>query len=202
MAAPTETSICNSALIKLGVDRINSLTENKKSAILCNEQYPKLRDEVLVSHPWNFSIRRITLAKLSSTPLFGFVNEFQLPTDCLRVLSTEDDKSVPYKVEGRKLLTDNSDVKILYISQVTDTSQYSPRFVEALALRIAVELSYSLISNTNITSLLIRQLELHMSRSRSVDAQEGTPDDLVQDTFIEARFAGAGTGVDAFGRPV
>ena len=42
----TEVSICNSALIKVGAERITSLSDSNKRAQLCSEQYSKMRDEV------------------------------------------------------------------------------------------------------------------------------------------------------------
>ena len=56
--------ICNSGLIKLGASTIMSLTEGTKNANLCNEQFAKLRDEVLRGHNWNFAIARAKLAQL------------------------------------------------------------------------------------------------------------------------------------------
>ena len=83
----TETSICNSALIKIGADRINSMTETNRRAQLCNEQYSKVRDEVLRSHPWNFAITRAEFSQLTTTPSFGYNYEYSIPSDCLRILS-------------------------------------------------------------------------------------------------------------------
>ena len=87
----TEVSICSNALRKLGDDPITSLTEDTERARLCNAFYESSRDSLLRSHPWNFAITRATLAKLSSTPAYGFAYQYALPTDpyCLRVLEME-----------------------------------------------------------------------------------------------------------------
>ena len=45
--ASSEVAICNSALIKIGAAEITSLSDVNKRAQLCNEQYSKLRDELL-----------------------------------------------------------------------------------------------------------------------------------------------------------
>ncbi len=117
--ASSPVQICNAALLKLGAERINSLTENNKRARLCNERYDSLRKEVLRAHPWNFAIRRADIPKLTTKPEYEYAAEYQLPNDCLRVLETEADKSNPsgdilgpsttkFKIEGRKLLTNAS----------------------------------------------------------------------------------------------
>ena len=192
--AISEVSICNSALIKLGNERISALSENNARARLCNEQYPKLRNEVLVSAHWNFAITRVELAKLSTAPEFGFTTQFQLPSDCLRVIDTNLSKSIDvnddtmdWAVEGRLLLCNSSSIKIRYIKEVTDTSVFSPQFADALSYRIAAELAYGLkLSNT-----LMEQMEARYDRAiknaRSYDAQEGSPQRIMRDSFILSR---------------
>ena len=101
--------ICNSALNQLGAASITALTDNSKNARLCNERYNTVRDSVFRSHPWNSLIKRIQLAQNTSTPVYGFSYQFNLPSDCLRVL-TIDAYNSDYKVEGRKILCNTSSV--------------------------------------------------------------------------------------------
>ena len=87
----SKVDICNSALRKLGVERINSLTEDNSRAKVCNDRYDILRDEMLRSHPWKFAIKRTTAAAILAVPLFDWEKQYQLPSDCLRVLRVNDD---------------------------------------------------------------------------------------------------------------
>lgn len=183
----TEVTICNSALIKLGAERINSLSETNKRARLCNEQYSKLRDEVLRSHPWNFAIKRVALASTGVKPLFDYDYEFTIPTDVLRIISLHD-KTIKWRIEaGRKLLSDSSEVNIEYIAQVTAAAEFDTYFAEALALRLASDLAYPLVQSLNLQNSMLQRYELHMKNARSLDAQEGTPSDLIDDTWVEIR---------------
>lgn len=183
----TEVTICNSALIKLGAERINSLSETNKRAKLCNEQYSKLRDEVLRSHPWNFAIKRVALSLTGNTPLFDYKYEFTIPTDVLRILSVHN-KAIKWRVEaGRKLLSDYSEVKIEYIAQITAAAEFDSYFSEALALRLASDLAYPLVQSMNLQNSLLQRYEYHMKHARSLDAQEGTPIDLTDDSWVEIR---------------
>jgi hypothetical protein len=63
----TVEEICNSALIKCGSKPISSITDSNKRAELCTTMYPKVRDKLLRSHPWNFAIRRMPLAYYQTT---------------------------------------------------------------------------------------------------------------------------------------
>ena len=201
--AATDVSICNSALLKLGANRINTLNDDTKAARLCQEQYPKLRDAALIAHPWNFAIKRVfPLSKLVTTPAFGYDNEFQLPVDCLRVLALDTDEFTGgssqyhssvgphhhgYKIEGRKLLTDLTEVGILYIFQEINTGNYSPSFAEYLAWKMAEDLSYSLVQSNTTTERMRKSADLILRDVRSFDAQEGTPDEVVANTWINSR---------------
>ena len=134
----SETDVCNSALIKLGVEPISSFDEDSKAARLCKEQYPKIRDEVLSSHLWNFAMKRETLALLPTKPVFGFDFAFALPTDFLRVLHMNR-KLLRFKIENNKrLLTNLADVSIIYVARITDESMFPAYFKEALAYKVVV----------------------------------------------------------------
>jgi hypothetical protein len=178
--------ICNSALIKIGASRITSLSDGTKNAILCNEQYEKLRDEVLQSHPWNFALKRQALGQDVTAPIFDYAYRYLLPDDCLRVLRTEDDTE--HKIEGRYLLSDESTVKILYISQVTEVTEFSPIFREVLAARIACELAYSLAQSSQLAEKMLEFYEAQLRRARTFDAQEGTPGHITADSWLNSRF--------------
>ena len=68
ITSPVE--ICNSALIKVGAGRILSLNDDSERALLMKEQYPKLRDDLIFAHPWNFATKRETLAASVTPPLY------------------------------------------------------------------------------------------------------------------------------------
>jgi len=189
----TPVQICNSALIKLGVDQfINSLSDNTKAARLCNEQYPKLRDEVLESHYWNFAMKRAELSLVVGSPLYGWTYKYQLPADCLRVkeLHVPEDEFI---VEDGFLLTDISGVKILYVYRNEDTSKYTPVFKELLASRIAMDLSYPIVQSVSLGDRLEKKYLRKLADARSLDAQEGFNNRLMQDTFLDSRRGGTDT---------
>ena len=140
--AATETSICNSALIKVGAQRILSLDESNERARLCKEQYEKNRDELLFAHPWNFATARAELAPTVTEPIFGSLKQFQLPTNVLRVYGTNLSPEQDWTVEGRLLLADAETIKIKFIRNDVPTSEYPPSFIEVLATKIAADIAF------------------------------------------------------------
>jgi hypothetical protein len=175
----TEVSICNSALIKLGAERITDLADDSKEAQLCNEQYTKIRDELLYSHPWNFATKSVTLTSNGNTHAWNNMNEYDLPTDYLRVWDLSNQfTNWTMEDDGAgvlKLYADDSQVEIRYIFKQTDVTKYSTKFVELLALKLAVELCYSLVQSASLKQTLVAEYQEAIRDSRSFDAQENTP---------------------------
>lgn len=187
MPAISDVLICNKGLIKIGVDRIGSFTDGSKAANILTEQYTILRDEVLEAHPWNFAIKRATLAEVAITHN-EFAHVFQLPADCLRVVKTDLTEGETYKVEGKYLVTDAGNVDIEYISRMEDPSFYSFHFIESLASRIAFELCYSFTQSATLQKQKMDEYERGIRLARSFDAQGGgTPDRIQANTWLNSR---------------
>lgn len=191
----SEVQICNSALIKLGLDTLSSLTETNKRAKYCSKMYPILRDEVLYSHPWNFAVVRSQIARTTETPEFGWDYEFALPSDCLRVLDVKDNEDGTLKYEighnqgtlNRVLWSDESTMEIKYIKKVTDVTQFTPAFGEALAMRMAADLANPLVQNRATAELWMSAYMEFVAKARSYDAQEGNFQRVITSTWKNAR---------------
>lgn len=183
--------ICNLAVTKLGEDPITALTENTKAARLCNLHYPLMRDFVLTAHNWNFAITRAELAVSGDAPAFDYTTKFALPVDCLRVYQTSLPRYQHWKVESGFILCDSSELKIIYIRRVTDPNQFSPLFVEALASRIASELAQPIADSPSLAGNMFNLYERKLREARTYDAQEGFPEGLDADAWLDSRLGGA-----------
>lgn len=210
--------IYNLAITRLGHEQMSSETENTKAGRLVRLHYPTIRDAVLRAHPWNFAIRRAALAQLSVTPAFEFSYAYALPTDpyCLKVLRSSyeangfattaiygypglvgyGNQPVEYRIESinvsgtpvRALLSDEGTFSIEYIARIEDVAQFDPLFVDALAARLAAEISIALTDNQSVTKTLMDLYAGKMAEARTIDAQEGAPRDIVNtDAWLVAR---------------
>lgn len=177
--ATSDTEICNIALGHLGEAPISSLAENNKAGRACQLHYKLTRDEVLRSHRWNFAKDRAKLTELSDTPVFGWARHFELPTDCLRVVEFNDQEigdvvTDEYEIEGRKLLTNADEARIVYIKREEEVEKYDPLFVQALALKLSIILSEQIRGATGKTQELTQAYErLAGPLARRIDANEG-----------------------------
>ena len=187
--------ICNGALNQLGASTILTLTEDSKNARLCNARFTQVRDAVFRSHPWNCLQKRVQLAADSDAPAWGFTKQYTLPADCLRVLTILD-YDADYKIEGRKILTDNSTMKILYISRVTDPNEYDELLRETLSAALAADIAYAVTSSNPTASNMYNLFQDKLKDARFVDSTEGQnlnpekgmADVIGADTFINSRF--------------
>lgn len=186
----SEVDICNLALHRVGAERISSLADATKRAKICNDIYAMERDLLLREHPWNFAIKRVSLAKTAATPSWGYTSEFQLPNDYIRILDTEfgEYETFDYRIEGDKLLCDESSIKIEYVYKVTNTQLFDPKFVEVLALKIACRLSYSMVNSSTLQQVLFQETDIAMRDARLYDAQEGSPRKFLKSDWTDVRF--------------
>ena len=187
--------ICNGALNQLGATTILSLTEDSKNARLCNARYSQVRDAVFRSHPWNCLQKRVELAKDTATPAWGFTAQFTLPADCLRLLRILDFDS-NYKVEGRKILSNTSTMKILYISRITDPNEYDELLRETLSAALGADIAYGVTSSNPVAQNMYQLFQEKLKDARFVDSTEGQnveqdlgmSDVIDAGSFINSRF--------------
>jgi|TARA_R100001015_G_C4557225_1_gene117821 hypothetical protein len=191
--------LCNRALDLLGAANITALTENSKEARLCNGNFDDVRDAVLRSHPWNIAITRKNLAADSTAPAFGFSFQFTLPTDpfCLRVLSFWNsnvnndvaayDSNVMFKIEGRKILSNEDTCNIIYIGRITDTEQYDSLLNKAISARLAAEIAYNITGSNSVAANMLSVYEARLKEAKGVDSMEGFPEQPQADDFTNIR---------------
>ncbi len=190
--------ICNSALNQIGASNIISLTEDSKAARICNQRYDFIRDSVFRAHPWNSLTTRVSLAPDTAAPVFEFTKQFTLPTDpfCLRVLGLSD-ANILYRVEGRKLLCNESTIQMIFIGRVTDINEYDTLLIETLAAALAADLAYPLVGSQALTSNMYSLYQTKLTEARFVDATEDNQINtsvvnesrqVAADTFINSRF--------------
>lgn len=191
---PSEVDICNIALLKVGAKpKIDSLIEDSDNARHCNQFYAMVRDAVLRGHPWNCAISRRTITALADTPDSDWDYQFQLPANpyCLRVLQVGEaaDQPIEWVVEGRRLLCNESSVPIVYIKRITDTNEFDPLLVDALAVSLAIKLAMPLAQSQSLVDSLVKELELIvLPLARSIDAQEASTQTLEAEDWLLSRY--------------
>ena len=190
----SEVEICNSALVKLGegtAGRITSLTEGSPNANFCNEQYAKLRDQMLRKHLWNFAKERVKLAQISGEPVSGFDYRYQLPSDSLRVVAVHDNDAsrgrVRYEIKGDRLLSDANEIYLIYVRKVTDPNEMDPLFRECLAIALAEDIALAVTGSQPLQERMRGKLRTEIATAKSADAIEDWPEEFPESSWVLAR---------------
>lgn len=192
----SEVSICNRALAMLGVDPILSFDDDNKAGRTCKANYAPTRNAVFRAYPWNCITQRASLPALVETPAWGFAQQYALPEGpsparCFRVRVVEGElegTASPYKVEGRRIVTDDgAPLNILYLAEITDPGLYDPLLADAIAYRFAAEFCYSFTGSRTAAADMRLGYKDALSEARRTDAQEGTPDELLANLWLESR---------------
>ena len=126
-------------------------------------------------------------------PAFNWQYQYQLPVDCLKVVSTKNNETSKdyisnpnidrnyvdgvaieqpdyFVIEGKKLLTNLSSIGIIYIADINDESLFSQGFVDALSYYLAYAVSERLKGSSNNDMLTMYQNQISMAKT--TDAQQ------------------------------
>ena len=185
--------MCNSALNLLGASTISSLTEDTKNARLCNQRFEPIRDRVFRSHNWNCLIKRVQLAQDSTAPVVEYSYAYTLPVGCLRVLkihngSTDSIKSaLDYKIEGRKVVTDETTIYLVYIALITDPNEFDSYLREAISHQLAADICYAITNNSTLANNYMTRADERLREARFIDATENSLDTVEANEFTDAR---------------
>lgn len=180
-------TVVNIGLTALGDPTlIVTLDDNTKTANLAKKIYDPLRKAELRAHPWNFARKRVKVAKDATNPAFGYSYRYLKPADFVRLVTTED--QTDFQIEGDYILSDDSSpIELIYISNVTDVSKFDPLFMQALGLRLAIDLSPHLTNSGTKRERLKEDYRDVVSEARRTNAIENIPAERPEDTWISVR---------------
>jgi hypothetical protein len=187
----TDVDLCSAALVKLGAMPIASLADLGAEAVIAARLYPIVRDAVLSSHPWAFTIATVALVADPAPPVADFAHAFALPADCLRTIAAGQGgrpRGLVYRVAGGRLSCDAAAVTLTY-QRRPPPEDMPPHFVAALVARLAAEFCLPVTENASRTEVLHRLARAELQLARLVDSQQSTPQAIEDFGLITARLS-------------
>ena len=198
--AASNVAIANLALTKLGDLRILNLTDNTKPAREVNAVFDMTRDYLQRRVSWRYSIKRANLAADSGTPLWDWSYQYQIPTDCLRILQVGQYYPTPdlsdlistggqeYVLEGKYILSNQAGpLKLRYLSRVTDPVQFDTAFDMAFSAYLAYILAEPLTASGEQKQMAYNDYRNAIKDAVIANAIENPPESLADQTWILAR---------------
>lgn len=187
------TSVANGALVKLGQDLINSITdENDKAARLCNERLDNAKEVVLSSYPFSGAITRTILVPTTDVPAFNYDNSFQIPADCLRILTIQPhERDTDYKLEGDRILYSGTDLDFIYVSNITDYNLLQPIANETISCYLAYDIAYAISNDNQVVDRMYQLYEKTRARAIASNNRELKREEFFATDWIDARLLGS-----------
>lgn len=184
----SEVDICNLALARLGDNAtVASIDppEGSAQAEHCARFYPVARDSLLEIHDWKFATRRVLLAQLTADT-WNWSYAYAEPAEVLKLLavlpgsSSSDSETQEYEAEtdengSQIILTNQEGASLRYIAHVTDTTVFSPLFVDALAWLLASYLAGPVIkgdAGAAMAKSCLQSFMLALSNAKVSDANQ------------------------------
>lgn len=185
----TSVSVCSNGLLLLGAKPFSDFSEQQDHVTLCANLFPSVRDTVLRAHSWNCATKRVLLSPLTSAPAFDFQREFQLPSDWLRTLQVGyKGNTAPYRSEGRKILSNQSALPLVYVFRNDIPGTWSTNLVHVMELAMAASLAYAVTSSTSLAQLKAQEYKDALKVAKAIDGQDDPPEEFEEGSFVESRF--------------
>lgn len=180
LATPSQTSIVNAALARLGsTDRVTSIDSASTVAKAAAALWDQLLRDAL-TYPWNFATRTARLNPTVVTDKRGYARAYTLPADCLRWLPPvpEDDfveagawfEGVQ---EGNLILTDaGAPLRVRFVSSAVadDPGKWPADFIEAFSLQLAWDMAEAVTGSQGIKDRLEVRAKEAWAKAKRHDA--------------------------------
>lgn len=158
---------------------------------LCNLNFVSARQSHLRMYPWRFASARITLDTPEVTgPDFDYENAFDVPSDMLRLLQVADGE-VSYALEQGQILTNEDEIDIYYVKDITDVAEWDALFIEVISHFLAWKICMPLTQDKALKKLIWEGYEAILPKSKHVDSGEGFQRALITKDWVDSR----GTGI-------
>jgi hypothetical protein len=185
----TNIDLCSRALVELGANSISSFDETSCEATVASQLYQPTLENLLASYPWRFALKQKSLARLENKPVSDYQYAFQLPNNCLRILSAGQSvksSGLQYKIVGKCLYANTSKVILNYIEK-PDESTFPPFFVKAFITQLASEFCLPLTESTTRTDYMRKIAAEELKQARLVDSQQSINPCFQDFSLIEVR---------------
>lgn len=124
-------------------------------------------------------------------PDFGYARRYDLPADCVRVLSLAEEghEDRQWEVVGGEMLTDEGPtVPIRYTHLIRDPAAFGSKLFSAFAARLAHELAPKLTDSVSREERAQARWEDQLDRAKRTDGQEQGLTAIVDSRWISERY--------------
>lgn len=162
------------ALLKLGENPIQSLSDNTVTARLGQTLIDFVIDTLLTMHPWRFACHEYTIIKDEN-------GDLNIPSDVLRIIKTDA------RLIENKIISDSDYVKIVAIRRVTPDS-FPSYFASLVSTKLAMEFCIPLTSDQSVFRTLIALYESELQTAKFIDSTTSINSAIESFSLLDSRF--------------
>jgi|6_EtaG_2_1085325.scaffolds.fasta_scaffold00156_8 hypothetical protein len=188
--ATTDVAVASMALVLIGDDPISAFDGSTSGAIVAENIYDGVVEDMLSQHPWRFAIKQDDLSHLSAAPDAIWSNAWQIPTDMLTVRRvTVNGSDIDYEIYADKIYCgyDNTNTLTMnYIFRAVE-QDWPPYFRYAVQMQLASLFAMAVIAKPDMAGEFATLADFALRRARSVDSQSDTTHEITTTRFITNR---------------
>ena len=170
----TKIDLCSMALLKLGENPIQSLSDDTASAKLGRTLIDFVIDTMLSMHPWHFACRTYDLVRDEN-------GKFNIPSDVLRIIKTNG------HIMEDKIVSDTNTLSIKAIVRITP-DKFPSYFASLVATKLATEFCMPLIADQTVFRTLVALYETELQTAKFVDSTTSINPSIENFALIDSRF--------------
>jgi hypothetical protein len=189
----SEIGIINYALTRIGAKMATDPNSARPHVVTLREMFADSRKELLSLYPWKFATETVGLTRaLDKVPDVPWRYAFNKPTginEIVRVVDVLRDSgyySVPYRLSGRYLFSNESFPLIRYTHDVANPDEMTPSFRRLLGLHLAAEGCLKITQDEGRHKILSDEFKDRLETAKSNDSMGEVFDDLPEGTWVES----------------
>lgn len=158
------------------------LYDNTTEAKACSIHYDPCLRLFMSERDWTFGTVRVKLSPDSGGPAFGYAYSFTIPADSERVISVQSDDGFLRKdwiQEGGKILSNELDINIVYLSREITEDKLTSSAESALVHLLAARLAIPVAGNKDLANDMLGAYErIYLPKAVTSDAINSSKVDL------------------------
>lgn len=182
----SKLDIWSQASIHLGNGPQSSLDANNALCNAVRVVYDSVIESKLAGSRWGFARKKAVLSKLASTPENTYQYEYQIPGEALAIFAVYPNTN--YKIYRDRIYSNMDSLEVDYIYHPGEG--YFPNyFVYAVSLELARTVAYQVTKDVKLLQVIAALAGDAWKTAWTVDAQQHTTEELVDQPLIWARHA-------------
>lgn len=180
----SDISIASNGLLLLGHDPIASFTEPTAGATIAANLYETSYLSLLTTHRWRFATKKEKLARLSEVPMNKYSHKFQIPSDCIYVISPD---TKDYEIYGSTIHANAKDLDMDYIYRV-DEDKLPPYFSKMLEFFLATQFAVPLTGDMNKGKYFNAMYLNELKRAKFADSTQRPNTGFMDSPYTSVRY--------------